>query len=348
MQPIATDTSSFVEIREKGCVYVDKTAYFHKLATDPNGSKFFLARPRRFGKSLMISTFKAIFEGRRDLFQGLAIDKTDYDWAKHPVLWFNLGFCASENYAEFAKNFPAIVREALKNVDIVYDDALSEAGNFGKAIDELAARGPAPVVLIDEYDDPVAAALKDEATAEKVRDHLAPFYRQMKDRSEKIRFTMITGVSKFTKMSVFSALSNLNDISFDDEYATMLGFTEAELDAFFCEHLRAHARTLGMDDETYRQELRRMYDGYRFGRFTEARVYNPVSVSMTLAKNLPEFDFYWSSTGKSSFLMNFLKREEYLAIDITRDITATMESFDVSTLNKLRPVAMANSPPPSV
>ena len=158
MQPIATDTSDFGKIRQQGCVYVDKTAYFHQLITKVGNSMFFLARPRRFGKSLMISTFKAIFEGRRDLFQGLAIEKTDYDWQPRPVLQFNLGFCAHSDYADFAKDFPKVVKDALAAVGVAYDAAISEASNFGSAIDELAKRGPTPAILIDEYDDPVAAA----------------------------------------------------------------------------------------------------------------------------------------------------------------------------------------------
>ncbi|MBP5234197.1 MAG: AAA family ATPase, partial [Planctomycetes bacterium] len=158
--------------------------------------------------------------------------------------------------------------------------------------------------------------------------------------SEKIRFLMITGVSKFTKMSVFSALSSLVDISFKDDYATMLGFTEDELDKFFGEHLRAHARTMQLDYATYRQELKRMYNGYRFGKFTETRVYNPVSVSMTLFNNEPRFIGYWSTTGKSSFLMNFLKREEYLKLNIGGDIKVDDNAFDVSDLHRLSPVGM--------
>ena len=340
MQPLAIGISDFADIRQNGQVYVDKTAWLHRLATDPNCRFFFLARPRRFGKSLMISTFKAMFEGRRELFKGLAIEKTNYDWAIHPVLQFNLGFCANEDYDGFVKSFPVVVREALKNVGVAYDDATNEATNFGKAIDELARRGPAPVILIDEYDDPVAAALKNPEAAEKVRDYLAPFFRQIKDRSGKIRFLMITGVSKFTKMSVFSALSSLVDISFDDAYAAMLGFTEDELDKFFGERLRAHAQTMKLDDAAYRQELKRMYDGYRFGKFTETRVYNPVSVSMTLLNNEPEFACYWSTTGKSSFLMNFLKREEYLELNIDGDIKVDENAFDVSDLHRLSPVGM--------
>ena len=340
MQPIAIGITDFADIRQNGQVYVDKTAWLHRLATDPNCRYFFLARPRRFGKSLMISTFKAMFEGRRELFKGLAIEKTDYDWAAHPVLQFNLGFCANEDYGDFAKDFTRLVKNVLAEVDVTYDETISEAGNFGKAIDELASRGPAPVILVDEYDDPVAAALKNPEAAEKVRDHLAPFFRQVKDRSEKIRFLMITGVSKFTKMSVFSALSSLVDVSFKDDYAAMLGFTEDELDQFFGEHLRAHAQTMQLDYATYRQELKRMYDGYRFGKFTETRVYNPVSVSMTLFSNEPQFIGYWSTTGRSSFLMNFLKRQDYLTLDITRDVTVTENSFDVSDLRHLRPVAM--------
>ena len=340
MQPIATDSSSFAEIRTKGCIYVDKTAYFHELITNPSRSKFFIARPRRFGKSLMISTFKAIFEGRKDLFKGLAIEKTDYDWQVHPVLHFNLGFCANENYEEFVRCFALEVERALTVVGITYNSEQPPSANFGLAIDQLAARGANPVILIDEYDDPVAATLKDFATAEKVRDWLAPFYRQMKDRSEKIRFLMITGVSKFTKMSVFSALSNLTDISFNDEYAAMLGFTEEELDKYFGEHMQAHRQKMKLDETAYRAELKRMYDGYRFGMLSPERVYNPVSVSMTLVDCRPLFLTYWTSTGKSSFLMNFLKRNDMLALDFDDLDPVSVDEFDVSDLRNLKPVAM--------
>ncbi len=315
MQPIAIGITDFADIRQNGQVYVDKTAWLHRLATDPNCRYFFLARPRRFGKSLMISTFKAIFEGRRELFKGLAIDKTDYDWKKYPVIRLNFGFAARPTAAEFHRSLLNEVRRALRECGAAFDPEEDPGANFGNAIDYFAERGQQTVVLIDEYDDPVARVLDAPDEAEAIRKELASVYGQMKDRSEKIRFLMITGVSKFTKMSVFSALSSLVDISFKDDYAAMLGFTEDELDKFFGEHLRAHAQTMQLDFAAYRQELKRMYDGYRFGKFTETRVYNPVSVSMTLFSNEPQFIGYWSSTGKSSFLMNFLKSQELAALD---------------------------------
>ena len=258
LQPIATDTCSFTKIRKKGCVYVDKTTYFHKLLTDAD-SCFFLARPRRFGKSLMISTLKAIFNGQRELFDGLEIAKTDWKWEKYPVLYFNFGFAASSISADvFSKGFPAMLKTAFKETGLTYDDAEIPSVNFANAIDTLfeTSKGKGVVILIDEYDDPVAQLLAKQDEAEKVREILADFYRQMKDRTEKIRFLMITGVSKFTKMSVFSALSNLRDISFATNYATMLGYTEEELDTFFSEHTRTHAERMNLSYDDYRARLR--------------------------------------------------------------------------------------------
>ena len=233
LTPISIDSSDFPELRNKGCVYVDKTSWFQKLISGPN-ARFFLARPRRFGKSLMISTLKAIFEGRQELFEGLSISKSDWMWEKYPVLYFNFGFAASSTADGFVANFPYPMERAITEAGGTYDSKLSISNNFGRAIDMLsdANGGKGVVILIDEYDDPVAQLLDKPDEAEHVRNILADFYRQMKDRTGKIRFLMITGVSKFTKMSVFSALSNLYDLSFDDEYATMLGYTEDELEEF--------------------------------------------------------------------------------------------------------------------
>ena len=173
MQPIAIDTSSFVELREKGQIYVDKTAWFHKLATDPNASKFFLARPRRIGKSLMISTFKAMFEGRRELFKGLAIDKTDYDWKQYPVIRLNFGFAARPTAAAFHRSLLNEVRRALRECGAAFDPEEDPGANFGNAIDWFAERGQQTVVLIDEYDDPVARVLDAPEEAEAIRKELA-------------------------------------------------------------------------------------------------------------------------------------------------------------------------------
>ena len=340
-QPISTDSSSFPEIRKKGCVYVDKTAYFHKLITAAD-SRFFISHPRRFGKSLMISTLKAIFEGRRELFDGLAIAKTDWQWEKYPVLYFDFSFASAPSFKRFEQNFAPVIHSALTEAGFEYDEKQTPEVNFGKAIDSLAAANSKQgvVILIDEYDDPVAQLLAKEDEAEKVRELLAGFFHQMKDRTEIIRFLMTTGVSKFTKMSVFSALSNLRDISFDTDYATMLGYTEEELDTFFGEHTHAHAERMGLSYDDYRAKLRQWFNGYRFGKSSTQKVYNPVSIGLNLSKLEPYLESCWSSTGKAAMLMNFLKREEVLELDMD-NITDVQEiDFDVSNIRALKPIPM--------
>ncbi len=171
MQPITKDNCDFPTLRQNGCVYVDKTACFHRLAKDPQAHLFFLARPRRFGKSLMISTLKAMFQGRKDLFEGLAIMDTDWDWEKEkrPVIHLNMGLCAAADYETFAATLPGCVERALASAGAPYDSAKMPSENFGNAIDYLSDRGSPPAILIDEYDDPVARALKNPEVAERVR-----------------------------------------------------------------------------------------------------------------------------------------------------------------------------------
>ena len=340
MQTISIDSNDFAEIRQSRYLYVDKTAWFHRLATAKGRKMFFLARPRRFGKSLMISTLKAMFQGRKDLFEGLAIMDTDWDWEKEkrPVIHLNMGMCAAADYVTFTSNLPKVIKRGLLEAGCDYDDTSTPSANFGAAIDVLGDKGTPPAILIDEYDDPVACALKNPEEAERIRDALAPVYKQMKDRSGKIRFLMITGVSKFTKLSIFSTLSSLVDISFEDDYAAMLGYTEGELDRYFAEHMEAHRKVLGMTAEAYRAEIKRLYNGYRFWKSKGENVYNPVSINLTMANRKDEFELYWAETGKASFLMNMLKREDMLAIDPDNLEGVPKADLDVSNLESF-PVA---------
>ena len=343
MKTIAENANDFASIRtmDKGnCIYVDKTDFFHRLVTAPGKNLFFIARPRRFGKSLMITTLKYIFEGRRELFKGLKIDRTDYDWKVHPVIHLNFGNCAAATYADFAAALPNVMSLALRGCGCAYDEKLPPAMNFLNAIVGCFERGTPCVVLIDEYDDPVAKALADPKEAEKVRNALAMIYGQIKDKTHMIRFMMITGVSKFTKMSVFSALSNLTDISTLPEYAAMLGYVEDELDEYFGEHMAAHAKVMGLSDEAYRAELKRWYNGYRFSPDDPVTVYNPVSVGLAFAYLKREFCGTWTETGRPSMLMNFIRREGLLAIDYENGVTVGKEAFDVSDINNLPAVGM--------
>ena len=343
MKTIAENANDFESIRtmDRGnCIYVDKTDFFHRLVTASGRNLFFIARPRRFGKSLMITTFKYIFQGRRELFKGLKIDRTDYDWKVHPVIHLDFSFCAANTHAELMEGLPNTVDKALAAVGYAYEKSATPAVNLGNAVDWLFERGTPCVILIDEYDDPVAKALARPDEAELVRSELAKIYGQFKGRTNKIRFLMITGVSKFTKMSVFSALSNLTDLTFSPDYAEMLGYTEEELDAYFGEHMAAHAKVMGLSDEAYRAELKRWYNGYRFSAKKPVTVYNPVSIGLMLANPDDEFHGTWTETGRPSMLMNFIKREGLLAIDYEKGVTVRKEAFDVSDIRNLPAVGM--------
>ena len=286
MQTIAQDITDFRELRELGFIYVDKTALLARLIDrqDTGGKLYFVSRPRRFGKSLMLSTLNYLFQGRRDLFKGLAIDSLDYDWARHAVLAFNFATMDTSTLEAFERAFESRVAQGLREAGVEYDRASTPDANFVNAILVLSERSKRPVVvLIDEYDSPVSHALDDIAKANAIRDELADFYIQIKNNAANIRFMMMTGVTKFTQLSVFSALNNLTDLTLQPEAATLLGYTEEELDTFFGEHLRAHTQVMGLSDEDYRAQLRWWYNGYRFSPRSETKVYNPVAIGRARA-----------------------------------------------------------------
>lgn len=342
LRPIEVTSSDFADLRKNGCIYVDKTAYFHRMITTRGRKMCFLARPRRFGKTLMITALKEIFSGNRQYFEGLAIDKTDWAWEKHPVLHFDFGGVNTENFDKFEVSFAFAVRSRLEAAGCEYDSSIPPSDNFGRAIETLAGRsgGKGVVILIDEYDAPVSHVLDRLELAEKIRSALQAFYYPMKSHTNDIRFMMMTGVSKFTKMSVFSTLNNIYDVSMDDDFATMLGYTEEELEANFEPHLRAHAERMRLSWADYRAELRRWYNGFRFAKFNDTTVYNPISVAIALAKKEPHLSATWSSTGRPSTLMNCLKRGDMLAIDPARTTGVGESEFDVTDLANLKPIGM--------
>ena len=341
MKPIATNIADFETLRKEGLLYVDKTAYLHRLITKPGSTFFFCARPRRFGKSLSVTTLKSIFLGHREYFDGLAIAKTDYDWKPHAVIHFNWGGVEVSDLATFERTLAIAVGDALHAAGYPYDPAIPPSSNLARAIDFFYKKdGVGPAILIDEYDDPVAKALADVDLAEKIRTRLSAIYAQFKDNSGKIRFLYITGVSKFTKLSVFSALSSLNDISFETDYAALYGYTEEELDANFEGHLRAKAERMGLSYEAFRAELKRWFNGYRFARYDATTVYNPVSIALTLSSADPAFTATWTSTGRASTLMNYIKREGALSIDPDRATFAGEADFDVADLAHIQPVGL--------
>ena len=341
MKPIATNIADFETLRKEGLLYVDKTAHLHRLITKPGSTFFFCARPRRFGKSLSVTTLKSIFLGHREYFDGLAIAKTGYDWRPHAVIHFNWGGVEVSDIETFERTLAIAVGDALRAAGYPYDPAIPPSSNLARAIDFFYKKdGVGPAILIDEYDDPVAKALADVDLAERIRTRLSAIYAQFKDNSGKIRFLYITGVSKFTKLSVFSALSSLNDISFEADYAALYGYTEEELSANFEGHLHAKAERMGLSYEAFRAELKRWFNGYRFARYDATTVYNPVSIALTLSSADPAFTATWTSTGRASTLMNYIKREGALSIDPDRETFAGEADFDVADLAHIQPVGL--------
>ena len=345
-------SDDFAELRKNDAIYVDKTDFVHKLVSDRNSNIVFVSRPRRFGKSLTVSLLKNLFAGRRELFRGLAIEKTDWKWLKHPVIHFDFNGMTVETPEKFGMEMANHVHDRLARAGFTCDTTRSAAENFAQAIETLAEKsrrdakerpgefGEGVVILIDEYDAPVGHALADVEKAEKIRDRMSSLYAQMKSRTGDIRFLFMTGVSKFTKLSVFSALSNIKDVSMLDPYATMFGYTEEELGKYFEPHMRVHAAKMGLSYEAYRAEMKRWYNGFRFARNVETTVYNPISVAYTLKNQEPHFTATWATTGRPSMLMNFLKREDVAGLGWEDGVEAVEEEFDVAELDALTAKAM--------
>ncbi len=341
MKTIACNTYDFEELRNIEAVYVDKTDILAHLVQDKGNKLYFISRPRRFGKSLMISTLDCIFRGKRELFKGLKIDSLDYDWQTYPILKFDFSVVTTGTLETFRKDFASNVERSLLEAGASYKEDETPGANFANAIKELAQKHGKPVViLIDEYDAPVGHALGDSEKADTIRQTLSDFYIQIKGNVAKVRFLMMTGVTKFTQLSVFSALNNLTDLTLAPQTATLLGYTEEELSEFFLEHMEVHAQVMGLSYEDYREKLKYWYNGYRFSRRSTTTVYNPVAIAQTLMMQEPFFIPTWSKTGRPSMLMNYLGRRPTLADNYEKVVGVDEGIFDTVHLDALDPITV--------
>ena len=271
-KPIKVPTTGVFDfetlIRDEEAKYVDKTALLYELARHKADAQLFISRPRRFGKSLMLSTLKAMFEGRRDLFKGLAIDKLPWEgWKKPtPVYSFTMGDVSGENYDEIKEQLGELVDELYVQAGIPVPEKGTVPGKFRKFILAAAKKSPTGkiVILVDEYDEPVAAFLDDIKTLKRVRKLLHDFYEKLKFSSDSIRFLLMTGVTKLTKLSVFSGLNHLKDRSADPRFATLLGYTPDELGGALRENVESFGTKNGMDFNAAKGAILSWYDGYRF------------------------------------------------------------------------------------
>ena len=307
MKPIATDTYNFERLMTDGYTYVDKTEVLYPLINKSIGSQFFLSRPRRFGKSLLISTFKSLFQGRRDLFKGLTIDSLEYDWKAYPVLHLDMGSMQAPTVAEFEEKLLNQLMSLSKELDVEVEKSSIPSIVFTRLCEALAAASPHKqfVMLVDEYDKPLLGTLNTPEVI-KFRDALKSFYSVIKTKESLMRFTFITGISKFSKVSIFSDLNNLIDISMSAQFATLLGYTHDEVKKFFPDWIDKLAKTLGGSAEEAFGEIVKWYDGYRFEEKSEP-VINPVSLGLCLRDS--KFKTYWSETAVPTFLVDLLKEK---------------------------------------
>ena len=297
---------SFETIRRDGFVYVDKTDLIYKLA---QGHICFLARPRRFGKSLLISTLKAYFEGRRDLFEGLKMMDLEQDWTKYPVISFDFnGLSRQENNPLRNYLFSQIIA-AERKYNITPEGTNDLGLRFRQLIPAIhEATGQRVVVLIDEYDKPLLDLLEtgnpdDGQQLAANRELLKAFFSIFKATDDHLRFVMLTGITKFSQVSMFSGFNQSEDISLDNRYDTLLGITEQELHSVFAEGIYDLAETIGKNEEETKELLKRRYDGYHFSK-RMVDVYNPFSILNTFSRL--DMRDYWFTSGTPTYLVRLL------------------------------------------
>lgn len=303
----------FEDLQRNGYAYVDKTNFVYKLADE--GKYYFLCRPRRFGKSLFLSTLEAYFQGKKELFKGLAIYDLETEWKKYPIFHIDLN---TANFRE-KDSLYTVLNDYLTSWEDKYGARESEATlalRFKGVIARAAEKEECGVViLIDEYDKPILQTLRDPELQAEHRAQLKAFYSVLKTQDRYIKFAFLTGVTKFGKVSVFSDLNNLTDISMDHRYISICGITEKELVANFKEGISELAEANGDTEEATIAKLKARYDGYHFEENTVG-IYNPFSVLNTLANS--RYDDYWFKADTHTLLIDILKKHDYCITDLSK------------------------------
>ena len=303
----------FEKLRTNGYSYVDKSRFVYKLATE--GEYYFLSRPRRFGKSLFLSTLEAYFQGKKELFEGLAIYDLETDWKKYPIFHIDLN---TANFRE-KDSLYTVLNDYLTSWEDKYGTRESEATlalRFKGVIARAAEKeGCGVVILIDEYDKPILQTLRDPKLQAEHRAQLKAFYSVLKTQDRYIKFAFLTGVTKFGKVSVFSDLNNLTDISMDHRYISICGMTEKELLTNFKEGISELAEANGDSETETIAKISMRYAGYHFEENSE-EIYNPFSVLNTLANS--RYDDYWFKANTHTFLIDILKKHDYCITNLSK------------------------------
>lgn len=323
----------FESLRKDNYYYLDKTRYIYELAE--SGRYYFLSRPRRFGKSLLISTLEAYFEGKKDLFNGLAIEGLEKEWKRYTVIHLDLN---AKKFDETGDLIRLVDRQLLvyeqkygkEDTDETIDD------RFVTLIRNIYEKDCSRVaILVDEYDKPLLQTIGNTTLQDEYRNILKAFYGVLKSMDKYIRFALLTGVTKFGKVSVFSDLNNLQDISMDERYADICGISENELAENFNEDIQALAEANGQNVEEAANTLKEQYDGYHFNPWTRHGIYNPFSLLNTFAKN--RYGNYWFETGTPTYLVELLKRHKYDLYKMANEKVTSkiLDSIDPSSTNPI-------------
>ena len=321
MKKLPIGIQTFEKIRNQDCIYIDKTEMIHRLV-QLDGASYFLSRPRRFGKSLLVDTFKSLFEGHKSLFEGLFIyDK--WDWEKtYPVIQLSFADGVIQSRADLDTRIKDIFYEAQEQLGVECRTDTDIPGCFRELIQKASAKyGTKVVVLVDEYDKPILDNIENPEVAAEVREGLKNVYSVLKGQDAYLQFVFMTGVTKFSKVSLFSGMNQLNDITLDANYSTLCGYTQNDLETSFAEHLQ----TVDWD------KLKTWYNGYHF--LGEA-VYNPFDILLFISKGCV-YRSYWFETGSPSFLLKLFKQKQYFlpeldSMEVSEDI---LESFEIDNID---------------
>ena len=333
MQKLTSSIYTFEKLIENNFLYVDKTEYIWRLI-DSAPAMYFMSRPRRFGKSLTVSTLEAVFSGKKELFKGLAIYNKSYDWKKYPVIHLDMGNCNAKN----AEELEAFLNDKLTECSEKTETSLqgeSITTRFASLIRELATQDSV-VILVDEYDKPILNNIGNPELKEMLFV-LKGFYSTIKTCEQQEHFVFVTGVSKFCHVSLFSDLNNLTDITMNADYATMLGYTQREFETNFAEWISAAESRQQLPHEAYLREIKNWYNGYRFEEQAET-VYNPVSLASFFSDGF-KFKNYWFSTGTPSFLLELIKKKNFDFEDaLTRPVSGI--AFAAYEVDRIEPLAL--------
>jgi hypothetical protein len=323
--PIGIQT--FRKIIEGNYLYIDKTKFIYEMVKNPSGF-FFLSRPRRFGKSLLLSTLNEIFLGNKEIFKGLSIYDSSYEWKKYPIIRIDF----SKQKAENKEQLERFINTQLDSIAIDYGVSLKPNeyfSRFEELIHKLKDFGKI-VILIDEYDKPIIDYIEQPELAKEMREILKGFYTIIKASDEHIRFVLLTGVSKFSRTGIFSGLNNLNDISMNQNFSAMLGITETELKENFKEYILEFSNVEKISEEALLDKIRFWYNGYCFTGDCE-KVYNPFSTLLLFYNK--NFSNYWFESGTPTFLINLAKKNDFTIESIPLEIgELSFSTYDIEKL----------------